>query len=166
MIPLTAGRLRAPDLRDRIAQIAATGSDASVINSTDPTLVAGLILPVVANATYALDGYLAFSAGTTGDIKFALDVPTETTGHWGVQGTRISAAGKVETFLFVNAFGEASTYGNAGLGAGTGMFGILNGYIATSAWSGFLQMLIAQAVTDSVDTTLKAGSWIRLARLT
>lgn len=166
MIPLTAGRLRAPDLRDRIARIAATGSDASVINSTDPALVPGLILPVVANATYALDGYLAFNAGTTGDIKFALDVPTETTGHWGVQGTQASVAGKVEAFLFVDMFGETNGYGNAGLGAGTGVFGILSGYLATSAWSGFLQMLTAQGAAEAVDSTLKAGSWIRLARLT
>jgi hypothetical protein len=126
------------------------------------TDVPGLTIPVRPNTRYILDGYLAYSSGSTPDIKVSLHGPTGATGRYGMFGVAQTgaASGNQDGFLTVN-IGDA--IGMAG--SGGAMFCQPHGQLRTSDLPGVFQMKFAQVTATASATVLAAGTWLRLTRL-
>jgi hypothetical protein len=137
----------------------------STSRATSATLAADpdLVIPVLANATYELGGYLIYSgaAVSTGDLQIELTPPTGPAVWWW------SGSGKDNATL-APVLGTAQSSGNAAFGTAgaTSMRSVvLQGSLITSTDSGSLTLLWAQATSSSTATVLYAGSRLSLRRL-
>lgn len=164
-------KVRAAELNDASPLISYLAAGHSVTSST--TLVQSAVaVTLEANAKYALDGYLAYEAGATGDFKTALTVPSGATGHWGLHGvaTGSTASGGTEGDLIalrLDAFGTANPLTAAGSTSFSGrMVALLRGYIATAGSGGAVTLYFAQNTSNATATTLSSGTWIRLWKIT
>lgn len=126
------------------------------------TDVPGLTIPVRPSTRYILDGYLAYSSGSTPDIKVALQCPAGASGRYGMFGVAQNgaASGNQDGFYTV-AYGDA--IGMAG--SGGAMFCQPHGQLRTGDLPGVLQVQFAQVTATASATVLAAGSWLRLTRL-
>lgn len=161
-------KVRASELNAGQPLYAYLTADVSVISTTTLTDVTGLFVPVEANATYAWDGFLAYNANATGDIKFAATVPTGATGKWGlyplVQSSTASA-GSVEGFR-LDAYGDSNQQGAGGSDSFSGaLMANPRGILITSSTAGTFQFRFSQVTSNANNTTVKAGTWIRLSRI-
>jgi hypothetical protein len=164
-------KLRAAELNDVSPLLGILASSASVTSST--TLVqSALAVTIEASSEYALDGYIAYDAGATGDFKMALTVPTGATGHWGLHAvaTGSSANGGTDgdmTALRLDAFGTSNVLTAAGSTSFSGrMVALIRGYISTSTSVGAVTVHFAQNTSNATATTLASGSWLRLWKIT
>lgn len=162
-------KLRVGELNQALAVLVRSTADVSRTSSTTMIDATGLTVPLAANATYLLDGYLAYLAGaTTGDLRVALTVPTSTTGHWALFAAdlnAVDAGGNVITRR-LETFGDANflTAGGSNYIL-PGVMCTLRAYIATGSTAGNLQVRFAQNTTSTTATTIKAGSWLRAQRV-
>jgi hypothetical protein len=164
-------KVRAAELNDASPLLSFLVSAHSVTSST--TLVqSALAVTLEANAEYALDGYLAYVAGATGDFKMALTVPSGATGHWGLQAvaTGSSTNGGTEgdmIALRLDAFGTSNVLTANGSSSFSGrMMALLRGYISTAGSGGPVTVHFAQNTSNATATTLDDGTWIRLWKIT
>jgi hypothetical protein len=139
-------------------------SDTTVTSSTSFVDAAGMVLALAASSTYLIDGYLAYSAGATGDIQVAWSSPDGWSGSWSWQGLGSAAVGgagdmngvrigpNIEAFSVV--LGGSDSFSGA-LAARLGM------YIATDATAGSLQLRFAQNVSNGTASVVRQGSWLR-----
>lgn len=159
MASFTAGqKLRASDLNNFLPIMARATADTSKTSNTTLGNVTGLAVAVAASTEYALDGYLAYTGNSTGDIKFAWTIPTGLTGHWGISSDDTTTPGDLKTSI-ATAYTTVITAGGGSLNA------TVKGYMLTSN-AGTLQLQFAQNTSDGTATVVKAGSWIRLTKLT
>jgi hypothetical protein len=159
-------RLRAPVLRAAFSVQTHVFADLSTRADTY-TPVAGLALPVEADAFYAIDGYIAYNTSTSADIKFTVEVPYGAGGHFGLYCLNQLAGnpGNFEAFRG-DLPGPTLDFVQQGASGGTGGLCCLpHGFVATGPVSGAWQFRFAQIATTASATTVKAGSWIRLMRL-
>lgn len=146
-------------------------TDESVTSSTTLQNDDDLALPVEANATYALSGFLVWTGNETGDIKFGFDFPASSTLHWGMVGPDDTSTGfnsggtrgAGEWFVRINQTAGGSVIQFAGSTAP--LMGLLEGTLFTGATAGTLQLQWAQFTSNGTATTLKAGSRMSLRRL-
>lgn len=125
--------------------------------------VPGLTLPVRANTRYTLDGYIAYTSSSAADIKFTFQVPGTATGRFGmfpVAQTATSSTGNLEGF-FTLTFGDAQGVA----GSTSPMLCQPHGQLRTGDVPGVMQMQFAQVTATASTTTVAAGSWLRLVRL-
>jgi hypothetical protein len=135
----------------------------SVTSSTTLVNDTHLALAVVANAVYELEGFIAYDGATSpSDIKMDWTLPASATLLWGPLGAATGGAAAYAP-LAVNA-GTPLTAGTYGTG---GAYTALNprGRLATAGTAGTLQFRWAQNTSNATATTIYAGSWIRLRRV-
>lgn len=165
----TAGqKLRASELNDNLNIIGYVAADVTKTSNTTLADMTGFAVAVEANTTYLVDGYVAYVAGNTGDIKLAFTAPTGATGHWGVAGldtTSLTSAGLL-TAVRKDAFGDANTLALGGTNSGAlpALAFLVRAFIVTSSTAGTLQGRFAQNVSNATSTVIKTGSWLRAVK--
>lgn len=162
----TAGDpIRAVTLRARLPVLGVTASDISMVSSTVMADVPGLVVDLEPFALYAFDGYIAYSAGTTGDILLRFTYPLRTTGHWFLAGQAAATTTGTGAIEFLRA-SIPDVFGFDIGAAGSGAMAVQpHGYLTTGAFPGPLQWQFSQVATSATATTVVAGSWIRAHRL-
>jgi hypothetical protein len=137
----------------------------SVTSSTTLVNDLELTLPVVANGTYLLDGFIdydgQFGPGT-GDIKFDWSLPSGATLRWGPLGNASNDTSQ-KYASNTNLTGNVLTAGTYGTG-GAHNAATPRGYVTVSSTAGNIQLMWAQNVSSATATSVYAGSWIRLTR--
>lgn len=160
-------KVRASELNDAVPIIGYTTSDSTATSTTTLANVTGLSVSLDASTTYIMDGYLAYTANETADIKFAITVPTGASGHWGlypITTSGVNAVGSVNGQRNT-AFGDATTQAASGSAlAGNAMLCLPRGYVVTSS-AGTLQFRFAQNTSNATGSVVKTGSWIRLLKV-
>lgn len=169
MASITAGaKIPASLLNDNLPRIARATADTTKTSSTAFADATGLLLSLAANAVYALDAYIAYVAGDTGDLKCAWTVPASTTGHWAGWGLGVGATSSVGVANGArpDAFGDANFLSFGGSTVLSGQLACYpRGYVVTAGTAGNLQFRFAQNVSNATSTVIKAGSWMRLTRI-
>lgn len=137
-------------------------SRASTTTATDDP---HLIIPVSANATYILEGWiLSSSAGThDGDLKSTIIGPTGSTGRWNFLMTSTTAGADPDMVRIVTT-GIASTLAVGQ--PGTGVYGgTVTGLLITGSTAGNATYRWGQQTSSANATTIEADSWLRLTRI-
>jgi hypothetical protein len=163
---LAGQKIRASEVNDLLPIIVRLDADRTVTSSTTLTAATGLVAALDADTRYALTGYIAAEAG---DLKVAFAAPTGTTGHWTLYAQDTAATGGTGSIVAkrATAFGTGTTQTAAGDNTGPGPMACLpRGYIVTDVTAGSLQVYFAQNSSSATSTILKAGSWLRLIKLT
>jgi hypothetical protein len=140
-------------------------ADTSVTSQTIPQPDPHLLIPVVANAVYEMDGILFItSTSTTPDVGIQMDGPASSAGTWQTIAPPTSATTDDSTVRTIaNSLGVNRTYG---LQTASQVFGFpVSGMIETAGTAGNLQVSWAQSTSSATATTMKIYSWIRLTRV-
>lgn len=154
----TAGeKLRAPDLRESFAHTSVLLADTALSNSQALTDAPGLTVLTEPTTRYVLNGYLAYSTGTTPDLTIALIAPIAAFGTWGVAALDTGGGMVGQRVL---GFNDTLTISISG--SGSQLAAHLSGFLHTIV-GGPLQLRFAQTTADVSATRLLAGSWLSLA---
>lgn len=143
------------------------GTDVTVNNST--TFVdSGMSLDVVAGATYEVYAWLKYSTLATPDIKFSTSRPSGTTGQWmlaahPIPSTTIALDVAVGVTLVVEDI--ATSKKASGDATGTLVIGALAVGTFTTTTDGTFKIRVAQNTANASNTILRAGSFLRLTRI-
>lgn len=161
----------AADLND-ILLTAILPSNVSRTSSTTLTDASGLAVPLLANATYAIDGWIFYSAHPSGDIKIGLSYPSGSTGKWGMIGPPSNVAPNAgqerinyTDFAVLDISSTFTAAGDDEFPTSVWISLVPRGYITTAGTAGNLQFRMAQGTSNGTATVLQAGSWIRISRL-
>lgn len=161
-------KLSASELNDLLFLFGVATVDTTKTSSTALGDATGLSVALEASSTYIIDGYLAYTAGATGDLKVALSAPSGATGSWGLYGLVTSSTASVGDIsaVRVDAFGDANTATAGGSDSFSGaLLCVPRGYITTTD-AGTLQLRFAQNTSSGTSTVIEAGSWLRLLKVT
>lgn len=170
MVFVAGQKVRASDLNSGLPVFARVASDVSVISSTSLVDITGLTVALEANAFYAWDAFIGYTANETGDIKIAWTVPSGTTGMWGAMPVAsseniVNTRGIVEGFR-VTDYGDANSQGMSGADDLSGaMVAFPRGYIDTAGTAGNFQGRFAQLVSNANNTVIRTGTWLRIQRI-
>lgn len=152
-----------------LARLASTVSKVSSTAFTDvvPVSGSGLLVPVEANAIYALDGWIAYNSGATPDLKLQTIIPAGASGSWSLYGLQTSSTGSVGSVQANRAdMGSGNVLTAAGSDAfSTAMACLPRGVLQTGANAGDFKFQYAQNTSNAGTTSIVVGSWIRLTRL-
>jgi len=172
--------ITADKLNSMLPRFALKTADESVTSSTTMQNDDELLFSVDANATYAMDGWLKYSAATNpGDINIQFTTPSGTLGEWtGIgNGTTVytGSGGVATTTDTASSVGymvrtESSDVGAAraygGIAGATNVFAVqIKGTWRTSSTAGTLQLQWAQNGSSATATTVYTDSWFRLQRI-
>lgn len=170
-MPFVAGqKVRAQELNDLVLGVVMT-SDVTKISSTSFSNATGLVLPLAANATYGLDGWVHWTSADNADIQFRYTYPSGSTGQWAGVGPRVNenptASGPRINYVDFGAVSIANSLAFTGdnIASPTTVSASPRGFIITSSTSGNLQLQFAQGTSQASNTVLRAGSWLRVTRL-
>lgn len=144
--------------------IVVKAADESVTSSTTVQNDDHFIIPVEANSSYILDGFVHYDgAFGAGSLKMDWTIPSGATMYWSPFGNQ---ADQTTQKLDSNASSATSaiSVGTYGTGGNHTCFAPL-GYITTSSTAGNLQFRWAQNSSNGTATTVYSGSWFRLRRL-
>lgn len=119
---------------------------------------------VITNSTYALEGYVPYIAGTTGDINCDFTVPAGSSFLWTNFGTVGPAGGASLTDINYVTQGGSVARAMNGNGATTMSFHPM-GYLTTAGTAGTLQFRWAQNTSDATATQVLIGSWMKLTKI-
>ncbi|MFE7029439.1 hypothetical protein ACFU9Y_03950 [Streptomyces sp. NPDC057621] len=131
-------------------QFARKTADQSKTSTTTLGNDTHLVVPVVANATYALFLLCIFSGSTTGDIKFDWAVPSGTVLRWADQ----TGASGLNTDVDVYSAPGGTTQVAFQIWA----------TVVTSSTAGNVQFRWAQNASDATATIVRANSMLQLTR--
>jgi hypothetical protein len=179
-MPFVAGqKVRAQELNDLVLGVYLSADVTTVNNGgTNPSWVnaTGLSIPLAANASYGLDGWLHWTSSQAADIQFRYTYPTGSTGYWAGVGPRLTEkpTGSGPRVNYVD-FGSVSLAASLSFSGDDEVAGfppppvyvsaIPRGFIVTSGTSGNLQLRFAQATAQATQTILRRGCWLRVTRL-
>ncbi len=150
-------------LPDEVAKTATQG----VTSSTTLVDDAELFVAVEASATYHVELFLLHDSDPAGDFKLGWTAPSGATMTWGGH-----AAGAAETSsaaaTTVNMRTRLISETEGGLGGadGGGTTAFYQGYLITSTTAGNLQFQFAQQTSNAQASNCRAGSILRVRRLT
>lgn len=138
-------------------------------NASGPTDDPQLQFSVVANAVYALTGWVKFSALDGADISVDWSAPAGALGEWTGHGQGFATTAQTTNGYMIRTETTDITASRAFSGTtGTaGEFSILiMGTLRTAATAGTYAMQWAQNTTDAANpTTVYTDSWLRLERI-
>jgi hypothetical protein len=169
MTDLPAGaRLLASEINAALPIYMRASSDTTKTSSTALGDATGMTLELEASSTYVMDGYLAYTAGATGDLKVAWTVPTGTTGHWCLYGLSTASTASVGDLdaRRITAFGDANTQSIGGSDSLSGSLAALPRlYVVTSTTAGDITMRFAQNTSSGTSTIIRIGTWVRAVKV-
>lgn len=140
-------------------------ADTSITSQTIPQADPHLVVPVVANAIYEIDGIMFItSASQTPDVGIQMDGPAGSAGTWQTIAPPTAATTDDSTVRTIaNSLGVTRTYG---LQTASQVFGFpFNGMIETAGTAGNFTISWAQSTSSVTATTMKIYSWVRLTRV-
>ncbi|MFI1942070.1 hypothetical protein ACH44C_33670 [Streptomyces purpureus] len=149
-------------LRSTDVLLAAKDSDEQVTNSTALQDDDHLALPVAAGAVYALDAYLDVEADPAADITLGWSAPAGASLSWTETGISAGNTGNIGS-LKQSRLDLATSSGVGIVAAGSAVRPA--GVLRMSGTAGTLRLRWAQTVATGTATTLRAGSWVRLMRI-
>jgi len=155
----------ASELRDAIGSIGVLGNDISVTSSTTFVDCPGLAVQIDAFSILEIDGFIAYSTGTTPDIKFAFNSPPDTIGNYTFFGLTQTGTGGVGD---IEAVRESSFVNDAPqpiAGHTSSLVCMPHALIRTFRFGGAVQLRFAQQTSNASATTVLAGSWLRAAKI-
>lgn len=166
-------KIRASDLNAGLPLLARVASDVTTISNTSLINITGLVVALEANATYAVDGWIYYQSPSAADIKFNVTLPSGATCTMGAYGPPVTGAPFSATSPRVNYLdmGVFASSGGSYLHGGDTEFASVwaslrpAGVIVTSSTAGNAQFQFAQNTSTATNTIIKAGSWMRMARL-
>lgn len=140
-------------------------SDQQFTSTTALANVTQMAIPVAANTTYKLTGFLEFNGETfalgPGDLKLDMAIPALATLRWVHLGAIVNNANAMDSVAMpAGTVRPLGTYGTT-----TDLSAILSGRLTTGANAGTLQLKAAQNTSSATPTTLRAGSWMTLSRV-
>lgn len=138
-------------------------ADRTVNNSTTLVNAAGLVVPVDRDAIYRVTGMIIYNSGTAPDLKLGWAAPAGATLAWTSDGISTGATTIVSS-VYRGAHDLAAT-GLAGGNSGNDMVAMPEGLLTTGNTAGNLQLRFAQETATVADSTIRAGSWIRVERI-
>lgn len=166
-------KLRAKDLNDAIGVLKVQPTDLVRNNSTVLTDVPGMVFDVEAGASYSLEGLFYFKSPATARANIKWVVPTGSSGYWGLSGAAAGMTGPSPTGPRINyidhgviPFDNTSEFGVqtdtefSTVPVRANPTGIL--YVTTT---GTIKAQFKQGVAIASNSTMMAGSWARLSRL-
>lgn len=143
-------------------------ADVAVTNSTTLVEATGLTFDLAASAVYVFHGWLLYTALDGGDIKIQPGAPSGATGYWSLYGAPVGQEPVADNeWINYNDFFAAdlgTSQSSTGGGTSNYMVMKMEGYITTTD-AGECQVQVAQNTADATATTLRAGSWLRMARV-
>lgn len=149
-----------PTITESIITYAYKATDETVNNSSTVQNDDDLVLAVEANQVYVIELSLHVSTGGTPDFKYCFAATATSTGHR--QGNASSASAANGKLLM----GKADlTTELAHLVSADPEFLNIVGVIIVGATAGTLQLKWAQNTADVSDTKVKAGSWMKLTKV-
>lgn len=169
MVALTAGaKVRASVINGALPLYGRVTTDTTVTSSTTLVVATGFAIALEASSTYVCDGYMAYSAGATGDLKVAWTVPTGATGHWCLYGLDTASTGSIGSIdaRRQTAFGTGTTQAIGGSDSFSGALACLPRlYIVTDTTAGDLGLQFAQNTSSGTSTIMRVGTWIRAVKV-
>lgn len=120
-------------------------------------------VPVVANATYILDGYFPYTSNATALFKGVWTLPAAASGTWDPVGPPGTVTTGNNSPLFDQAFSLTTTL-TFGYGSSTCAFHV-KGSVTTGATAGNVVWTFAQSVITAVQTGMVAGAWLTARRV-
>jgi hypothetical protein len=130
--------------------------------------VSNLAVAIEANTSYSITAYIGFLTGATPDIKFTMSAPVGSIGHWSAYPQNQLATGSIGHIeaLRLTDFTDAQQQGAAGSGSfSSALMCMPRGFVRTGAQGGSIQFRFAQITTDASQTTIVAGSWVRVMEI-
>lgn len=176
---LAGQRITASLLSSAQAQVARKTADTSRAATTATVADPHLTFEVVANAVYALDGWLKFDGPAAGDINFDWSVPAGAQGEYTIwaAGNAVIAASAVPALQSdtqssrgymirteTNDVASARSFGCLGTGL-TPLTAMVQGMIRVASTAGTYSLDWAQLASDATSTTVYTDSWLRLQRV-
>ncbi len=159
---LAAGQLRAPTLRDSLFSVGYLLSDASVFSIDVLTEASGLAVAMEPSSSYALDGYIAYDTAAAAQLKLSFDIPPGASGDWGAHGTVSSSSNIGVVNGYRTGFGLSHYIGLGGASGGSAC--VVRGFVQTVP-GGAMRLLFCQYTATASATAIRAGSWLRLSKL-
>lgn len=121
-----------------------------------------LILPLAANSSYELDGYLYATGATinTADIKIGFTAPSGTTYRFTTLGydLSVSPSPKLSQAL-------SSGTSSHGVNGGSASPVEIKGWVTTSSTAGNFTLQWAENTGNASGTSVLAGSWLKVRRI-
>jgi hypothetical protein len=137
-------------------------ADETVTNSAAYQNDDHLVVPVVANGVYQVDGYIVYQTASAAGINLRMTGPTGT-GLWTFTG--LSASGGTNDTATMRAATGTNGSGTALLGGASGNISAsLRGTFTPTA-SGNLQFEWSQNAANVTGTIVRANSWLALTRV-
>lgn len=136
-------------------------SDQSLTSTTTMVNDTALVLPVDANATYDIHGFLLYEGGVqnSSDMKIQWTFPAGLTMYYQLVG--IDTGGVIRSATHTQA--TVPTIGSNG--AGTRIVQSVNGTVIVSSTAGNLQLQWAQNTSSGTATIMHAMSHLQLHRI-
>lgn len=141
--------------------VARTTDTAAIVSNTTLASDSVMTTTLQSGATYHYEGELIYDSSTTADIKIATLWPTVTAGRFNAFGHDPTTT---TSFKSASATASDSALSFGGLGVGTIAVIRFSGYLTTTA-SGTFAVRYAQNTSDATNTTIRASSYLRLARM-
>lgn len=140
-------------------------SDQSVTSSTTFVDITAVTVPIVASGVYAIEAVIPYIAGTTGDLKLQIVGPLNCTMAMYGTGPLITT-GVITTVQGVSA----DISGGASMGQWEGVVSPgslvrLAGIVKNSSSAGSVKLQFAQNTSNGTATTIGAGAYLNLVRL-
>lgn len=144
-------------------------TNVTVTNSTSFSNATGLTFDLAANATYAFEAWLLYTAISTADLKVRPGPPSGGTGYWSLIGAVHDQTPVASTEWVNYGAWQVSDLGTsrnvAGDTAGTAlMVALMHGFVTTTT-AGAQQVLVSQRAAQATGTIVRAGSWLRVTRV-
>lgn len=154
--------LQAPDLNAAVGVLAYKDVDQSVTNSTVLVADESILWDLAATAVYGLNAWIVYLSEDTPDIKFGWSLPAGASMLW--HGTGYSIASAFQAFGNSDPSGGASSFG--GSGSGAARVARMTGTVLMGDTDGSLNLQWAQFVANAATTSVLAGSFGVLRRIT
>jgi hypothetical protein len=121
----------------------------------------GLVLLAEALTVYEVKAYIAYTTATAADLKVQIVLPSGATLHVTPGALAASATGVSGSIQRQSSTTGLLTLG--GTGAGTEAVAVIEGTITIGATPGAVKVQFAQSTSDASDSTVNAGSYLRLS---
>lgn len=165
---LAVGRTATADFGIGQTRVALKTADTSRTNNASPTDDPHLAFTVAANATYAVDGWIKYSALVDLDITIDWNVPSGALGEWTGHGSGLGTTGQsTNGYSIRTETNDVSQPRNfSGTTSAAGEYSVLiYATLRVQGTGGTYALQWSQGNTGGTATTVYTDSWLRLTRI-
>lgn len=142
-------------------RIGVVPTDVSVVSTTSYSNT-GINFLNLEVGTWAVEGRISYRASTASDLKMQLSTSNVTGGGWNAMGPSASGTTATSSVDFTNL----SVFGAPAIGGtGSAAYAWATGFVTVGAFPGGINVQFSQLTSGTTSTTVFAGTWFRLTRL-